>query len=274
MVKFIPPCRGRITSYFRVRTHPITGKQTMHWGLDYGNSPQDNAIVAVASGTVTASRFMNGYGNTVMITHMLDGKLYTTVYAHLAKLYVKQGQSVKQGAVIALKGTTGSSTGIHLHFELHTGSWNNVFTHAVDPLKYITDADTKEAQNLLVKAGYKVDVDGVLGQGTWDAIKAFQAKHKLTADGLFGPVTRKALEDAGKPVAKPIVKPASKPKEVKPVEKTRFSDVPKTHPEYDELELVVKAGLLNGFPDGTFRMDENLTRRQIVTILAKLLKKG
>lgn len=134
---FIRPSQGRVTSPFGMRTHPVTGKpSTMHWGVDYGKDA-GTRIIAAASGKVTYAKSTAGYGNTVMIVHTIGGQTYETVYAHLASIGVKVGQAVKQGDVIAVMGTTGTSTGVHLHFEIHDGRWNNRFTNAKDPMKYL-----------------------------------------------------------------------------------------------------------------------------------------
>jgi len=112
----------------------------MHWGVDFGNTPTNNVIVASADGTVTYAGVMGGYGNVVMILHSIGGKTYETVYAHLASMCVKVGQIVKQGAKLGVKGTTGNSTGIHLHFEIHVGGRrNSLYTYAKDPMLYVTE---------------------------------------------------------------------------------------------------------------------------------------
>lgn len=102
-----------VTSPFGWRTHPITGKQTFHNGIDIAGDYGD-AIPAVASGTVTSAGFNDGYGLYVSIT-AADGS--ETGYAHCAELYVTAGQQVTTGQSIAAIGSTGNSTGPHLHFE-------------------------------------------------------------------------------------------------------------------------------------------------------------
>lgn len=167
----------------------------MHWGVDYGNTPGHNEIKATASGTVTQARYMNGYGNVIMIVHNIGGKTYESVYAHLAAISVRVGNKVRQGQVIGIKGTTGVSSGIHLHFEIHSGRWNNKFTNARNPLWYIVDDEVKELQTLLNEWGYKLKVDGIRGDSTDNAIKDFQKKKGLAVDGVVGPSTLGMLED-------------------------------------------------------------------------------
>jgi len=212
MSNFIVPCNGRITSPFGYRIHPISKTKKMHWGVDYGNTPSDNTIIASADGTVERSSVFDGYGNTIIITHLINGITYQTLYAHLTSMSVKVGDKVKQGQKIGVKGTTGNSTGIHLHFEVHVGGKrNSSYTYAKDPLKYVVDSVTLELQTLLNKFGYKLVVDGISGNATLDAVKDFQKKNGLTVDGIAG---AKTLEILKKPTAevtttpKPVPAPA------------------------------------------------------------------
>lgn len=107
-IAFINPTSGVITSRFGIRT------RNYHTGLDIG-APKGTPIKAAASGTVTFSGYSGGYGNKVVISH---GNGIETVYAHCSKLLTSAGANVKQGDVIANVGTTGTSTGNHLHFEV------------------------------------------------------------------------------------------------------------------------------------------------------------
>ncbi len=113
--RMITPASGPITSYYGSRIHPVTGKLKTHTGMDYG-APYGSNIVAAAAGTVLVSGYNSGgYGNYVVINH---GGGVTTLYAHASSLLVSAGQSVSQGQVIAKVGSTGMSTGPHLHFEV------------------------------------------------------------------------------------------------------------------------------------------------------------
>lgn len=112
-----PTTASRITQYFSWR----------HTGVDIAGPPS-NKIVAAASGVVIISGWQNGYGRTIMIDH---GNGYRTRYGHASKLLVSAGQQVSRGEVIAMVGSTGRSTGPHLHFEiLRNGS-------RINPLQYI-----------------------------------------------------------------------------------------------------------------------------------------
>ncbi len=110
----------RITSHFATRTNPITGQGTeFHEGLDVACA-KGSPILAVAGGVVTKSAWYGGYGNCVIVYHGQDanGKAITTLYGHASALKCVEGQPVKQGDIIALVGTTGRSTGNHLHFSV------------------------------------------------------------------------------------------------------------------------------------------------------------
>lgn len=108
------PISGPITSEFGWRTHPITGDQRFHSGLDIGGD-YGIPVHAAQAGTVTYAGWISGYGNTVIIDH---GGGVTTLYGHNQSLAVGEGQSVAQGEVISYCGSTGNSTGPHCHFEV------------------------------------------------------------------------------------------------------------------------------------------------------------
>lgn len=123
----LSPVRGRLTSVFGRRMHPFTGKPHMHFGLDLA-APMGNSIFATADGVVTAVGHISGYGLLVSIQH--PNKV-STLYAHVKKAYVKKGQRVKKGDVIAAVGSSGHSTGPHVHYEIVVDG------KRVDPRKYI-----------------------------------------------------------------------------------------------------------------------------------------
>ncbi len=103
-----------LSSSYGWRRHPVTGRQAMHEGLDFA-APVGTRISAAAGGVVTEARYVNGYGNLVEIDHG-DGLI--TRYAHASRLHVKQGDIVKPGQRVASVGSSGQSTGPHLHFEI------------------------------------------------------------------------------------------------------------------------------------------------------------
>jgi len=122
------PVRGGwISSYFGMRADPFTGKREFHKGIDFAGK-RGSKVMAVAAGVVTWAGSRYGYGNLVEIDH---GNGYVTRYGHNMKVLVKVGERVKQGQPIALMGSTGRSTGPHVHFEVrHNGV-------AVNPAKYV-----------------------------------------------------------------------------------------------------------------------------------------
>ena len=122
-----PVSRGWLSSYFGIRTDPFSGRRVHHSGVDFAGKLGSD-VVAVAAGVVTYSGRRSGYGNLVEINH---GNGYTTRYGHNLKNLVTVGQTVKKGEVIAKMGTTGRSTGPHVHFEVMVNG------RAVNPKKYI-----------------------------------------------------------------------------------------------------------------------------------------
>ncbi len=121
-----PTTDGWISSLFGSRADPISGKMEFHDGIDYAGKV-GSPIQAVASGIVTWSGVRYGYGNMVEINH---GNGYQTRYAHNKKNLVVVGQKVDQGKIIALMGSSGRSTGPHVHFEVVNNG------KAVDPKKF------------------------------------------------------------------------------------------------------------------------------------------
>lgn len=121
------PVPGIITSSFGSRVHPIFGTTRNHYGIDLNGSRGD-PISAAASGVVLSAGWMSGYGNTVVISH---GDGYTTLYAHQDELLVSSGDTVSGGDVIGRLGSTGWSTGPHLHWEVRVDGV------AVNPAPYL-----------------------------------------------------------------------------------------------------------------------------------------
>ena len=106
---------GRVTSNYGLRMHPILGYHRMHRGLDFRAS-YGTPILAVADGQVSGAGWAGGYGRQVRLTHA-DG--IATSYSHMSRIAVSPGGRVRQGQVIGYVGSTGLSTGPHLHFETY-----------------------------------------------------------------------------------------------------------------------------------------------------------
>jgi murein DD-endopeptidase MepM/ murein hydrolase activator NlpD len=111
---FRAPVNASISSGFGYRIHPIYGTRRLHTGLDY-NARNGSAIASAAAGTVIFVGTFSGYGNTVMVEH---GGGYTTLYAHMSGFNTSEGASVRRGDTVGFVGSTGLSTGPHLHFEI------------------------------------------------------------------------------------------------------------------------------------------------------------
>lgn len=131
----IPPTQNaRITSGFGYRLSPFgTHIASYHYGLDFAGKP-NSKIMATAEGVVRQTGWASTYGQAVLIDH---GFGYSTLYGHLADIRVKRGDKVKRGQIIANMGTTGRSTGVHLHYEV----WKD--GTPVNPRGYLKEKDLK-----------------------------------------------------------------------------------------------------------------------------------
>lgn len=200
----------RITSPFGVRVHPVSGVKTSHSGIDLvafdGKTSHTDYIAAHSGGVVESVSYDDVSGHYVRI-EVASGILM--VYCHLKdKSALKKGASVKKGDIIGYMGSTGRSTGAHLHFGIKKdGVW-------IDPEPYL-DKDyskpeatvkiemsilrkgskgtqVKTLQRLLLAAGYFLGgygADGDFGSATESAVRAFQGKNRLEEDGCVGQET-------------------------------------------------------------------------------------
>lgn len=119
------PGNTQVTSPYGYRTHPISGRKSFHGGVDIG-APGGTSIKAAKAGTVVISAYNSSYGNYVVVAHF-DGT--KTLYAHMKARAASEGDSVSQGQCIGYVGSTGSSTGNHLHFEVWKGSTSSARTN-------------------------------------------------------------------------------------------------------------------------------------------------
>lgn len=131
---FILPASGRFTSGFGGRDIGVGAES--HLGMDIANVT-GTPVSAAASGIVSYAGNMGGYGNVVIVTHSINGQTHATVYGHMSSINVSVGQSVSQGQQVGGMGSTGRSTGTHLHFEIHVGPWNGARSNAVNPSPYV-----------------------------------------------------------------------------------------------------------------------------------------
>ena len=138
------PVQGHLTSSFGMRFHPVLGYSRMHKGIDYG-APMGSPIVAATDGVVNFAGWHGGHGNYVQIKQSAN---MGTGYAHMSRIIAKAGQRVRAGQLIGYVGSTGISTGPHLHFEVFV---NNV---AVNPasVKFLQAAQLAGAELSRFKA--------------------------------------------------------------------------------------------------------------------------
>lgn len=132
--KMVGPVKGKISAHFGMRTDPFTGKWTMHDGIDIAASA-GTPVYAIQEGKVIFSGVKGGYGNCIIIDHYYPDipkiPRLQTKYGHNSKLLVREGDYVRRGDMIAFVGSTGRSTGPHLHFEvIYKG-------RVIDPIDYI-----------------------------------------------------------------------------------------------------------------------------------------
>jgi murein DD-endopeptidase MepM/ murein hydrolase activator NlpD len=126
-----PVTTATYTSGYGVRSDPFRGSAAMHAGIDLA-APSGTPIYATADGVVDRAEWSGGYGNLVEIDH---GKGLQTRFGHLSRILVHPGDRVTRGQVIALMGSTGRSTGSHLHYEVRIDG------HAVNPVPFLQSAD-------------------------------------------------------------------------------------------------------------------------------------
>jgi murein DD-endopeptidase MepM/ murein hydrolase activator NlpD len=121
------PTEGKISSLFGMRKHPISKTNKFHQGVDISNLKSTD-IIATANGTIEFSGNKSGYGKSVIVNH---GNGFKTLYAHASELIVSKGAAIKKGTLIARMGSTGKSTGPHLHYEIRL---NN---EVIDPMMFV-----------------------------------------------------------------------------------------------------------------------------------------
>ena len=126
----LAPSIGVLTAGFGMRNDPFTGQREFHTGIDI-STPTGNRVYAPANGTVVRVGWDKGYGRIVQVSH---GYGMTTLFGHLSTARVMEGQRVRRGDLLALVGSTGRSTGPHLHYEVHLEG------KPVNPLEYVLNA--------------------------------------------------------------------------------------------------------------------------------------
>ncbi|CAH1001369.1 hypothetical protein LEM8419_02270 [Neolewinella maritima] len=135
-------------SGFGFRIHPILGVNKMHYGIDF-NCAKGTEIQASGRGTVVSAGEVSGYGKSVVIDH---GYGFKSRYAHMSSIKVKKGQRVNRGHLLGLVGSTGQSTGDHLHYEIEKDG------EKVDPIQYCYDGLSTEEYQELVAASREINM--------------------------------------------------------------------------------------------------------------------
>ncbi|RFU63141.1 LysM peptidoglycan-binding domain-containing protein [Peribacillus saganii] len=174
------PSNGIISDHFGTRGGA-------HKGIDIA-APSGTKVVAASNGIVKKSYYSSTYGNVVFLNH--DGK-YETVYAHLEKRLVKEGDKVNQGEAVGIMGNTGRSRGVHLHFELHLDEWSVEKANALNPLTVLgkreeraLTADTGANQEKFedTQAVKNLELDNTIPKGKKE--ETYQATIKVSDSSL------------------------------------------------------------------------------------------
>jgi len=146
---------AKFTSGFGVRSDPFQGRAAMHGGIDIAG-PVGTEIFAIADGVVGRSGWAGGYGNLVEVDH---GKGILTRYGHMSKRIVEAGTRVKRGQLIGLMGSTGRSTGSHLHYEVRIDG------KAVNPIPFMQSSDYLVSVQARAAAATRTALGGPTGAG-------------------------------------------------------------------------------------------------------------
>jgi murein DD-endopeptidase MepM/ murein hydrolase activator NlpD len=203
----------KVTSYMGWRVHPVQKTRKHHNGTDIiYTGGTERGIYAPYAGTVTyagpsktkkSDGEPSGFGYYVKITHRINGVFYSSLYAHLVKgsLKVKQGDKVKAGDVLGTMGTTGMSTGVHLHWEIWKGQthgWSDNGKGFVEPIEFMKAV---------------IALDGAAAYAEVPSTASNKASSPVTPGASAKPVAAKPKPVTPKPAAaKPaVVKPAAKP---------------------------------------------------------------
>jgi murein DD-endopeptidase MepM/ murein hydrolase activator NlpD len=194
----------KVTSLMGMRIHPVTKEKKHHNGTDIWSSHEPCWIEAPYDGVVLEAKKSTspggGFGNYVILLHKIGGKQYTTLYAHMqdGTVKVKKGQKVEAGTPLGKMGTTGMSTGKHLHWELRLGKqhiWDKMGKNYIEPIAFFKAVIAQEAA--IATAPVEATEDDVVAPAPVHGAKAAPAPKPVPA---------------AKPAAKPVAKkPAAKP---------------------------------------------------------------
>jgi murein DD-endopeptidase MepM/ murein hydrolase activator NlpD len=205
----------KVTSLMGYRIHPVQKTKKFHNGTDIWSShepcwieaPYDAKVLEAKKSTAAGG----GFGNYVILLHKIDGKSYTTLYGHMqdGSIKVKKGQKIEAGAPLGKMGTTGMSTGKHLHWELRLGSkhiWDAVGKNYIEPIGFFKALIAKEKM-IATAAVVATDTDPVAPEPTHDEAQAAVVQAEYEA---------KKAKPVAAPVAVTEVKQDSKSYTIKP----------------------------------------------------------
>jgi len=208
----------KVTSLMGMRIHPVTKQKKHHNGTDIWSKHEPCWIEAPYDGTVLDAKKSTapggGFGNFVILLHKIDGKFYTTLYAHLqdGTLKVKKGQKVTAGSPLGKMGTTGMSTGKHLHWELRLGKshvWDAMGKNYIEPIAFFKALIAKEAA--IATAGVvATDDDPVAEAPEHNEDQAAKVEAARVA-AKVAPVAKPVVVTPVKATVPPVVVPATKP---------------------------------------------------------------
>ena len=196
--------KPKITSPYGYRIHPITKKKTFHNGLDLVSKEKNRNLYAIDDGYVqkvvsNQSKSKTGFGNYVWVRYPRYN--LSLLFAHCSKINLKKGAKVKKGTIVAIMGSTGRSTGVHLHLgmtKIGSDKWLNPEKYSMLDDKYNLTRKLKKGCNgddvkkLQKKLG-GLTVDGKFQKKTDTRVRAYQKSHKLVVDGVVGKDTAHSL---------------------------------------------------------------------------------
>ena len=223
----------KVTSLMGMRIHPVQKTKKHHNGTDIWSKHEPCWIEAPYDGTVLEAKKSTapggGFGNFVVLLHKIDGKFYTTLYAHLqdGTLKVKKGQKITAGAPLGKMGTTGMSTGKHLHWELRLGKshvWDAMGKNYIEPIAFFKALIAKEAA---------IATAGVVATEA-DPVQEAPEHNEAQADKVEAARVAAKVAPVAKPVVATPVKATTPPPAV---------EVPATKPA---LKGELKKGAKNG----------------------------
>jgi peptidoglycan hydrolase-like protein with peptidoglycan-binding domain len=285
MAKAQFPIDGKLGKDFKVtcsagpRINPVTHKKQFHNGTDIWSKHEPCWIEAPYAGKVIEARKSTaaggGFGNFVILLHKIDGKDYTTLYAHMAdgSLKVKKGQKVDAGTILGKMGTTGMSTGKHLHWELHKGKkhiWSATGEGYIEPIAFFKALIAKEKAiatapiQTVITEDTPVAPAPVHSEEAADALEAARLAAKAAESSA--PVVPAASAPTPPAVIKPVAKPVVAAKIKNPGYPGKYikKGDKGTHVKY--VQQQVRVGVTGVFDEATDRAVKALQKKHKLAV--------